>query len=148
MAEFCFDVVDESYPRRAKEQRQRGPHAVVAGKNYGQGSSREHAALAPRSLGLRVVVAQSFARIHYQNLVSFGVLPLRFIEPEDLVRIERGTTLLFDGLHGGLRDGKTIRARLGDDQQFELGHDLSPRQVALLLAGGVIPWKRARDRGM
>jgi hypothetical protein len=78
LADFAFGQVDESYPERA---RQAGQHAIVGGANYGQGSSREHAAIVPRYLGLRLVIAKSYARIHWQNLVSFGVLPLEFASP-------------------------------------------------------------------
>ena len=106
-SEYTFEVVDESYPRRAAEARDAGRgHAIVAGNNYGQGSSRENAALAPRYLGLRVVLARGFARIHWQNLVSFGVLPLTFTDPSDHDRIERGDVLRLRGLRRALRAGR------------------------------------------
>jgi aconitate hydratase len=95
LAEFTFHGVDEQYPSRAKES---GAHAVVAGDNYGQGSSREHAAITPRYLGLAVVIARSFARIHWQNLANFGILALEFANPADLDRIEPGDVLRLDDL--------------------------------------------------
>jgi aconitate hydratase len=147
IAEFAFDIVDESYPSRAKEARDRGGHAVVGGDNYGQGSSREHAALAPRYLGLRLVVARSFARIHWQNLVNFGILPLRFDEPSDYDRIEPDDVLRMTGIREALRQGDRITAEFGaDGGRIILRHDLSERQVDLLLAGGVINWLRDRHQ--
>src|SRR5699024_8009437 len=87
IANFVFDVVDADYPARAKEA---GDHVIVGGANYGQGSSREHAAIAPRYLGLRVVIAKSYARIHWQNLVNFGILPLEFEDADDHERLQQG----------------------------------------------------------
>ena len=138
---FVYDVVDETYPERAQET---GDHAIVGGGNYGQGSSREHAAIAPRYLGLRAVVAKNYARIHWQNLVNFGVLPLTFAEPADYDRLEQGARLRFEGLRDAVRDGPRVTARLGDDS-IEFEHALSSRQVELLLAGGLINWMRDRQ---
>ena len=115
--------------RRAGQRvRDQGGHALVGGENYGQGSSREHAALAPRYLALRVVIAKSFARIHWQNLVNFGILPLTFADPADYDRIDRD-----DRIDAELA-GKSVR--------IALRHDLSPRQIDLLPAGGAINWLR------
>ena len=87
LADFTFSQVDEDYVPRAREA---GPHVIVAGENYGQGSSREHAVIAPRYLGLRLVIAKSYARIHWQNLANFGVLAAEFTDPADYDRIEAG----------------------------------------------------------
>jgi aconitate hydratase len=145
ISEFAFDIVDASYPRRAREVREQGGHAVVGGENYGQGSSREHAALAPRYLGLRLVVAKSFARIHWQNLVNFGILPLRFAEAADYDRIEADDVLEITAVHETLKEGKPMAAVLaGKGLRIALRHDLSGRQIELLLAGGVINWLRQR----
>lgn len=120
-------------------------HAIVAGNNYGQGSSRENAALAPRYLGLRVVLARGFARIHWQKLVNFGVLPLTFADPADYDRIGPGAVLRLSGLHRALRAGRDVSAALdGAGRTVALRHDLSPRQLDLLLRGGVI--NRLRER--
>lgn len=145
-SEFTFEVVDESYPHRARQGGHGRGHAIVAGSNYGQGSSRENAALAPRYLGLRVVLARSFARIHWQNLVNFGVLPLTFTDAADYDRLEIGDTIGLSGVHGALRSGaKELKASLnGGRGTVVLLHDLSPRQVDLLLEGGVINWLRDR----
>jgi aconitate hydratase len=145
ISEFAFDVIDDTYARRAKEVRERGGHVVVGGDNYGQGSSREHAALAPRFLGLRLVIAKSFARIHWQNLVNFGVLPLTFAEPRDYDAFERDDVVAITGLHHALRAGSELVARLPDqDRDLRLRHDLSKRQLDVLLIGGVINWVRSR----
>jgi aconitate hydratase len=150
VGDFVFETVDEGYPRRAREARDGGRgHAIVAGNNYGQGSSRENAALAPRHLGLRVVLARSFARIHWQNLANFGVLPLTFADPADCDGIAQGDVVRLSGVHGTLRSGRreigaTLDAAGGARRAVALLHDLSPRQVDLLLAGGVINWLRER----
>jgi len=142
IANFCFDQVDDSYPERAREA---GSHAVVGGRDYGQGSSREHAAIAPRYLGLRVLIAKSVARIHWQNLVLYGVLPLRFASDGDYERLDQGSVLKFEGLREALENGdETIQATLdGDTLEFE--HGLSERQRQIILAGGMIPWVRAKS---
>ena len=141
---FTFESVDETYPQRAAQRRQRGGHAIVAGNNYGQGSSRENAALAPRHLGLHAVLARSFARIHWQNLVNFGVLPLTFADPADYDRIAQGDVIRLTGVHAAVRFGRELAATLNGAIRVTLRHELSPRQVDLLLAGGVINWLRQR----
>ncbi|MDR0360486.1 MAG: aconitate hydratase, partial [bacterium] len=138
LAEFAFRPLDGQYVERA---RRLGDHALVAGTNYGQGSSREHAAIAPRSLGLRVVVARSYARIHWQNLANFGVLALEFGEAQDAGAIEQGETIVLEGLHAALRSGAVVNARVGNREML-LRHTLSTRQVDAVLAGGVIPMLR------
>jgi aconitate hydratase len=145
MAEFVFDAVDESFPERALEVRDAGGHIVVGGENYGQGSSREHAAIAPRFLGLRAVIAKNFARIHWQNLVNFGILPLEFADPSDYDRVDQDDVLLLDGLHDGLKDDshQVVGENTTKGERYELSHRLSPRQVDAILAGGLIPVFRA-----
>jgi aconitate hydratase len=138
LAEFTFTPVDEDYPRRAREQR--AGHFIVGGDNYGQGSSREHAAITPRFLGLHAVLAKSFARIHWQNLANFGILALEFTEPGDYDRVDPGDVLVLDDLREQLPGGPglTVRnATKGED--YPLRHRLSPRQVDAVLAGGRIP---------
>src|SRR5699024_3890356 len=110
IAELVYVQVDDTYPGRAKEVS--GGHAIVGGDNYGQGSSREPAVMAPRCLGLRVVVAQSFARIHWQNLANFGVLPLDFLDPDGDERIDRVAALHFTGLRAALQFGTPAPADL------------------------------------
>ncbi|WP_406816763.1 aconitate hydratase [Mycobacterium sp. M23085] len=140
MMELTFRPVDESYVQRARES---GDHAIVAGRNYGQGSSREQAALAPRALGLRVVLAESIARIHAENLVYFGVLPLIFTAADDRRHLDTETTLRISGVHKAIRGGPgEFDIQVGGGRTVRVRHDLSPRQAEMLLAGGGIPWKR------
>jgi aconitate hydratase len=135
IAEFVYDQVDESYPRRAREQ---GDHAIVGGANYGQGSSREHAALAPRYLGLRAVLAKDFARIHWQNLVNFGVLPLTFALAADYDRLAQGDVIVLEGLRENLGKDASLTASIRGKGDVKLEHQLSTRQIEVLLAGGLI----------
>jgi aconitate hydratase len=141
MAEFVFDPIDESFPERALDVRDAGGHLVVGGENYGQGSSREHAAIAPRFLGLRAVIAKSFARIHWQNLVNFGIVPLEFSDPADYDRVDQDDVIVLDGLHDGLADERRslVAENTTKGERYELAHHLSPRQVDVVLAGGLIP---------
>ncbi len=139
LAMFSFTQVDESYPERAKEAEETG-HIIVGGDNYGQGSSREHAAIAPRYLGLRAVIAKSFARIHWQNLANYGVLALEFDNDEDYDAIEQGDTLRIENLRDTLADKDTLQVEnVTKDTSFTVRHRLSPRQVQDVLAGGLIP---------
>jgi len=145
IARFCFSMVDESYPERAEKARENGGHAIVAGDNYGQGSSREHAALAPRHLGLRVVIAREFARIHEQNLVNFGVLPLRFEDREALDAIEAGDVLEIRGLHASLeKDGSIEIRNTTRDESLRARHGLGARDLEVVLEGGRIAWMEKR----
>ncbi|MBI2367949.1 MAG: aconitate hydratase [Deltaproteobacteria bacterium] len=149
ISEFAFDMVDETYPRRAMQVRDAGGHAVVGGLNYGQGSSREHAALVPRYLGLRVVIAKSFARIHWQNLVNFGVLPVTLEDESEYDRIEQGDMLKVVDLHRQIRAGGPIRVEnRTKNRTFTVKADLSGRQIDVLLAGGLINWVKERVRGI
>jgi len=143
ISDFCFDVVDPTYATRARKQREQGQHVIVGGSNYGQGSSREHAALAPRFLGLAAVIAKSYARIHWENLVNFGVLPLQFDEEQDYERIDRGSIFRADALREAVEHGDRVDAQV-DGKPVQLRHTLSARQREILLAGGLIPWLRAR----
>ena len=136
ISDFAFTRIDQDYPTRARETE--GGHVVVAGKNYGQGSSREHAVIAPRHLGLKAVIAVSFARIHWQNLANFGIVPLEFEDPADLAQICVGDEVVLEAVHGALRAGGSLSARIGD-REVPLRHRLSQRQVDMVLAGGRIP---------
>jgi aconitate hydratase len=145
LAEFTFTRLDPDHPRRAREHD--GPYLVVGGENYGQGSSREHAAITPRHLGMRAVVARSFARIHWQNLVNFGVLPLEFDDGEAYDRVRQDDVLRLDGLHAALAPGAEPRLQIHNetrDEDYPVRHRLSERQREIVLAGGIIP-ALARD---
>lgn len=138
---FAFERVDAAYPENATAAKD--GHAIIGGRNYGQGSSRENAALVPAIMGLRLVIAESFARIHWQNLVSFGVVPLTFADPADRARIETGASIRIDDLRGQLSEGAEVQAEI-DGRTVTLHHDLSLRQLGILMAGGVINWMRDR----
>ncbi|MCH7472409.1 aconitate hydratase [bacterium] len=144
ISEFCFYMIDPAYHERALAARESG-HAVVGGDNYGQGSSREHAALAPRYLGLRVVLVKAFARIHWRNLINFGILPLTFAGPADYERIDQGDVLKISGIHDQVRAGQEVRLEnTTKGESISAQHALSERQVGVLLAGGLINWMKER----
>jgi aconitate hydratase len=151
IATFAFDVIDPTYHERAVAVLDEGRdgHVVVGGRNYGQGSSREHAALAPRHVGLRVTLVGSYARIHWQNLANFGVLPLRFAEEGDRDQVSQGDTLRFVGLHDALRhgDGEVEVENVTQGTTFTARHDLSERQVERILSGGVIRFMKEQLAG-
>lgn len=140
LARFTFTPVDETYPDRAAEAADTTGHIVVGGLNYGQGSSREHAAITPRYLGLRAVIAKSFARIHWQNLANFGVLALEFANPDDYDTVQPGDILILDRVREAIRSGPHLTlVDATSHVEIPVRHRLSARQVADVLAGGVIP---------
>jgi aconitate hydratase len=145
IAEFVYYQVDETYVERAKASEASG-HVIIGGDNYGQGSSREHAAIAPRYLGLRVVIAKSYARIHWQNLANFGILGLEFDDPADYDRIDGDDVLAFADLRSALESGEgTVTVRNATkDETYTLRHQLSPRQVEMITTGGLIAIFRDR----
>ncbi|HSM56247.1 MAG TPA: aconitate hydratase [Candidatus Sulfomarinibacteraceae bacterium] len=146
ISKFVYRPVDENYYEKAMEYQEEG-HLIVGGDNYGQGSSREHAALAPRYLGLRAVLAKSFARIHWQNLVNFGILPLTFADPDDWEAIVEGDVLRLPDIRRAIRTGEELEViNETNDQRMKVRHSLSQRQVEMLLAGGLINLFRKRHR--
>ncbi len=142
IAEFSFDRIDATYATRAKQV---PGHVVVGGSNYGQGSSREHAALGPQYLGLQAVFVKGFARIHSQNLINFGVLPLTFVDPADYDSIESGDVLRLTDLRRVLTEGgELVVENVTRQYKFQMRHYMSPRQVQFLLRGGLINWMKER----
>jgi len=141
ISEYVFWRVDPGFARRAREW---GGGFVIGGANYGQGSSREHAALAPMYLGVRAVIAKSFARIHHANLVNVGILPLVFVDGADYDAIEQGDEWEIAGIHAALKagDGLTIH-NLTQDRAFDVMYDLTERQINILLAGGLLNYVSA-----
>ncbi|GAA1216649.1 aconitate hydratase [Prauserella alba] len=141
LAEFTFTRIDADYPARAQETAGGSGHVIVGGRNYGQGSSREHAAITPRHLGLRMVIAVSFARIHWQNLANFGILPVEFAGPDDYARIDADDTLVVEDLRRLLGEPDATLSVLNatKNQRYEVRHTLSQRQRDAVLAGGKIP---------
>jgi aconitate hydratase len=146
LARFTFDQVDETYAARTDETRDTSGHIIIAGANYGQGSSREHAAITPRFLGLRAVLAVSFARIHWQNLANFGVLALQFADSTDHARIQRDDVLVLEGIREALAKGTEITVHnTTRDEHYATVQNFSKRQVDMLLAGGLISWLQGRQ---
>jgi len=136
MSQYVFATIDKSFAERAKAA---GGGFVIGGENYGQGSSREHAALVPMYLGVQGVIARSFARIHHANLANVGILPLTFVDPDDADRIEQGDLLRIAGLGYALRSGRPLTVEnVTKGWTFQVSADLSPRQVDVLLAGGML----------
>ncbi len=135
ISEYTFRYVDSTFPRRAKEG---GGGFVVGGENWGQGSSREHAAIAPMYLGVKAVLAKSYARIHESNLVNFGIVPLRFTNPADYDSIDQGDELEMPEFRAAIAEGRPVEVRnLTKKTGYKLAPKLSPRQIEMLLAGGL-----------
>jgi aconitate hydratase len=135
---FVFGPIDETYYDRAKQYARTGS-LIVAGRNYGQGSSREHAAIAPRYLGLKAVIAKSFARIHWQNLVNFGILPLTFVDPADWEKINQNDLLILPDLREAIRRGNQVRViNKTKGETYATEHVMTERQVEMVLAGSLI----------
>lgn len=142
ISQFAFSRLDESCYERAMAY-QRRCSLLVAGGNYGQDSSREHAAVSLAYLGVRAVIAKSFARIHWQNLVNFGVLPLQFHNSEDWERIGQGDVVVITGVHAALRQGHELRViNRTRDEAYQVLHSLSQRQIEVLMQGSLINYVR------
>ena len=139
LSQFCFGVCDKTFPDRAK---QAGKCIIVGGSNYGQGSSREHAALVPLYLGVKAVVVKSFARIHVANLINAGILPLTFKNADDYDRINEGDALEISGIYKAFESGIATLTDKTTGESFELVCDFSERQRDILLAGGLLKYTK------
>lgn len=139
LAEFCFTVCDPTFPARARAA---GDGIIVGGSNYGQGSSREHAALVPMYLGIRCVVAKSFARIHVANLINAGILPLTFENPADYDALQPGAQLRIDGIRAGMAAGSLTLTDTAAGKAYPVVCGLTERQQAILLAGGLLNYTK------
>ena len=140
ISEFVFEIIDPEFPARAKAQ---AGGIVIGGENYGQGSSREHAALAPRYLGVRAKIVKGFARIHKANLVNFGILPLVFANPADYDAIKQGSRVSMTGIRQAIAQGQTDISVLIHGREVKTRLDVSDRQRKILLAGGILNQARA-----
>ncbi|MFN2262458.1 MAG: aconitase family protein, partial [Psychroflexus sp.] len=143
ISKYSFIVIDDSFYERAMEAKvSRGGHVVVAAENYAQGSSREHAALAPKYLGQVAVIAKSYARIAWQNLVNFGILPLEFINESDYDLIDQGDDIELKGVINSVKSKQPIEVVVhkskGGNKTFKAKHTLSDRQIQILIKGGII----------
>jgi len=142
ISKFSYTVIDDTFYERAMSAKKKyGGHIVLAGENYAQGSSREHAAIAPKYLGQVAVIAKDYARIAWQNLVNFGILALEFENPEDYDSLEKGALVSFKNLRKDVDECNPIRVLVknrNDRREISLCHSLSDRQIDLLLKGGAI----------
>ena len=138
ISRFAFSAIDETFYDRALPFQKTGCF-VVGGDNYGQGSSREHAALAPRFLGLKAVIAKSFARIHRQNLINFGVLALTFSNPSDWEKIDRDDELKIPEVRDAIQKGTRVKViNATKNQEYQTEHSMSVRQIEMILEGSLI----------
>ena len=139
LSQFCFGVCDTTFPERAK---QAGQSIVVGGSNYGQGSSREHAALVPLYLGVRAVIAKSFARIHAANLINAGIMPLTFANPEDYDKLTQGDELELTDVYAGMDSGTVTLTDKTNGAVMTLCAEFTQRQKAILKAGGLLAYTK------
>ncbi len=144
ISDFVFENIDETFSSRAKEVKTKGGGIIVGGENYGQGSSREHAAIAPMYLGLQAVVAKSFARIHRANLINFGMLPLLFKSERDYDKIEKGDKLLIRNVLDSVKGDQNFMIKnTTKGYSFEVVSNLNEREKGLILKGGLLPYTKA-----
>lgn len=142
LSQFCFGVCDKTFPERCKEA---GSGIIVGGANYGQGSSREHAALVPLYLGIRAVIAVSFARMHKANLINSGIIPLVFANPEDYNAIEQGDTLELHDIRACVEHGDTVTVKnITKNTEIVLNAEFSDRARNIILAGGLLNYTAER----
>lgn len=145
-AEFVFEGVDQAFSNRALENKAKGVHnVVVGGMSYGQGSSREHAAICPSHLGVRAVITKSFERIHSANLINFGIVPLLFADEADYDRINQGDQIEIPNIREEIAKKSTLRARnVTNGFEFEVKHALTDRQIEIILAGGRLAYTKEK----
>ena len=139
LSQFCFGVCDETFPERAKAL---GKSIIVGGSNYGQGSSREHAALVPMYLGVRAVITKSFARIHVANLINAGIMPLTFKNPDDYDKLNQGDKLTLTDVFSGMDKGEITLKDETTGESFPLSCSFTERQKAILKAGGLLEYTK------
>ena len=141
LSQFCFKQCDENFAENCKKA---GNGVIIGGANYGQGSSREHAALVPLYLGIKAVITKSFARIHVANLINAGIIPLTFVNEADYDKISKDDELLFEGIASAIKNGDTVYTVKNKTQgtEFEVNLDFSIRQRDMLLAGGLLNYTK------
>ncbi len=144
LSEYCFNPIDKDFSRKAKEK---DGGIIIGGDNYGQGSSREHAALAPLYLGIKAVIAKSFARIHRANLINFGIIPFTFNYKEDYNFIEEDDKVIIEGLTNALKNNEITLINKTKNKQILLSCDLSSRQLTIILAGGLLNYIKESSEG-
>ena len=139
LSKFCFSVVDESYCERALELKS---SVIVGGDNYGQGSSREHAALVPLYLGVKAVIVKSFARIHVANLINAGIVPLLFANANDYDDIDQGDKLVLSNVFNGMDKGEITLKNITKNKEYKLDAKFTERQKDILKAGGLLAYTK------
>ncbi len=139
LSKFCFNVVDEEFSERAENL---GSSIIIGGSNYGQGSSREHAALVPLYLGVKIVVAKSFARIHAANLINAGIIPFEFTSEEDYNKINQGDSLTVENLYNSLEKGMATLKNNTTKEEIQIKYNFTPRQIAIIKAGGLLAYTK------
>lgn len=140
LSNFCFKQCDEKFAERCKAA---GKGFIIGGANYGQGSSREHAALVPLYLGIKAVIAKSFARIHCANLINAGIMPFTFENPDDYDRIDKDDILALNGIRSAIKDGgKVVLENVTKGEKYALSYDYSDRQTAMILDGGLLNYTK------
>jgi aconitate hydratase len=143
MSEFIFSHLDNTFSKRAREAKPKGGGVIIGGENYGQGSSREHAAIVPMYLGIHAVIAKSYARIHRSNLINFGILPLKFSKSEDYEKIEKGDKLLLEDVKRSLKGNQSYKIyNVTKNYSFEASSDFNERENDILLSGGLLPYAK------
>lgn len=145
ISEYVYYNIDSTFSKRAREAKSKGGSIIVGGENYGQGSSREHAAIAPMYLGVKAVIAKSFARIHRKNLINFGIIPLSFVYKKDYDRIDQGDRLKLSSIPDCIKTGQNFKLfSITKDTVIECRSDLSDREKELILAGGLLSYVRKK----
>ncbi|MCD6222547.1 MAG: aconitate hydratase [Thermoplasmata archaeon] len=142
ISKYVFSRVDPEFYNRAMEKK---GGFIIGGENYGQGSSREHAAIAPKYLGIKAVIVKSFARIHRANLINFGIMPLIFDNPGDYDKIEQGHKLKID--YSGIDGGKLTLKNLATGEEYQIHHDLGDKELEIIKVGGLLPWIKKKQGG-
>jgi aconitate hydratase len=137
ISEYTFEIIDSTFPKRSKET---GGGIIVGGENYGQGSSREHAALAPKYLGIKAVIAKSYARIHRQNLINFGIIPLVFADKDEYRNIEQGDNLEINNILSLFREDELVVENITKVEKYHVKHNLFGRQMDILFEGGLLQY--------
>jgi aconitate hydratase len=144
ISKHLFERLDPDFFRKAREL---GGGFVLGGENYGQGSSREHAALAPMYLGIKAILTKSYARIHRSNLINFGILPLTFKDTEEFLKIQQGDHLRMTHLRNAIQEEDFLKVEnVTQKRMFEVSHGLSSREREILLAGGLLNYTRNRAK--
>ena len=144
LSEFCFTVCDKDFPERAKAL---GGGIILGGQNYGQGSSREHAALVPLYLGIKAVIAKSFARIHIANLINFGIVPMTLKNEEDYDKIQEGDDIYIEDFKAAIeKSDKAVLVDKNNGARVELNLNFTERQREILLAGGTLNYTKQNSQ--